>query len=181
MAYYGLGADLTIRQRDSDTAALQHELQRLGFLVEGTGRFGADGIWGERTAGALRAAARYVRWTQAPYSPPDADRLRSGTVRVPDDLISRLRSARPAPSGTPGAVAPDDDAPVEPPRRTIGPHLDPAEPPPEGGNGDINWWPAALVGGGLLAIGGILAVTMKKKRRVALAANRRRRRRRRRR
>ena len=179
MAYYGLGADLTIRRRDSDTAALQHELQRLGFLVAGTGSSGADGIWGGTTAAALQAAARHVRWTEAPYSPSNAATARSGTVRVPDDLLSRLRSARPASAGTPGALVPDDDAPVGPPRRrTIGPHLDPPESPTAPSEGEIDWRPALLVGSGVLVIGGILAVIMKKKRRVALAANRRRRRRR---
>ena len=175
MAYEALGATLAIRQRDEDTASLQHELQRLGFLVEGTGRFGADGIWGERTAGALRAAARYVRWGEPPYSPPDADRMRRGTVTVPDDLIARLREARPAPSGTPGALTPSVTDAVEPSRSTfIGPKLDPAGPPDAS---DTNWVPV-LVGGGVLLFGGILAVTMmQKKKRRAVAANRRRRRR----
>lgn len=185
--YFGLGAEYQIGSRVTAVQSLQRELQRLHFLASGSGRSGADGYWGPRTATALAAAARYVGFTGAPYTPESGDVARPppSSVTVPEDLLTRLRSASPAPAGTPGAVvgAPvDATAPVEPQPEAvvIGPSLDPA---PSEGNGDgrSGWIPAAAIGGAVLLLGGLIAWQMSpKKKRQAVRANRRRRRRRRR-
>lgn len=185
--YHSLGADYPIHRRSSSTQELQRELVRLRFLQPDETRFGVDGIWGSHTAGAVLHAARYVGWTGAPFTPSNADQLRSGTATVPDDLLTRLRAAQPAPPGTPGAVSdtpatPENGAPAEPgPESTsIGPHLDrPLPEPQENGQG---WIPAAVIGGGVLLVGGLVWWQMARKpkpKRAAVRANRRRRRRRR--
>lgn len=157
--YFGLSGSYPIRQESANMRSLQEELQRLGYLAPGAGVYGADGKFGPRTATALQGAARYVGWTSAPYTPSNAGELRSGNVTVPDDLIDRLRAARPDPnaphaSGQP--VAPD--APVEP-ALTIGPHLDPetVAQPSRAGTG---WVPAAVIGGGVLAVGALIGYSM---------------------
>lgn len=158
--YFGLSGTYPIRQQNADMASLQEELQRLGYLAPGAGVYGADGKFGPRTATALQGAARYVGWASAPYSPGNAGELRSGSVTVPDDLIERLRAARPDPNAPHASgqqpVAPD--APVEP-NLTIGPHLDPevVAQPSSAGTG---WVPAAVIGGGVLAVGALVAYSM---------------------
>lgn len=169
MAYYGLGAEMPIRQRDAATEALQQDLARLGFLPAS----GVDGVWGQNTARALETAARQVGWAAAPYTPPEAATLRSGTATVPDRLLTLLHNMQAAPS-----TDVNDPVAPEPGGTTIGPHLTAEDPPPKQG---FNWMPVALAAGGAVAIGGILFVALKKRnRRVAVAANRRRRRRQRR-
>lgn len=171
--YYGLGADYTIGDKSEDIAAMQRELQRLNFLGAGEQRFGADGYWGPRTANALQGAARYVGYDGAAYSPADADRRRSGTVTVPDDLLDRLRAATPAPPGTPGSVtgAADPQGPVAPGPEDTTTLLTQTTQAPS------NWVPAAVIGGGVLLVGGWMWYSMRPKKRVR--ANKRRRRRRR--
>jgi peptidoglycan hydrolase-like protein with peptidoglycan-binding domain len=163
--YHALSGALPIRRRSSEVRALQQELQRLGYLQEGSGVQGADGIFGPRTAAALAGAAQYVGWTGAPYSPPDAGDRRSGTVSVPDDLIDRLRGAPPNPhapfsDGDPSTAI---DAPVDPspqqPRVTIGPSLDP--PQARHGNGTQGSgadrkWVLPTVAGVLILAGGVM-------------------------
>jgi hypothetical protein len=181
--YHSLGADYPIMRRNADTLALQGELVRLRFLQPDESRFGADGIWGAQTAGSLLHAARYVGWTGAAFSPANADRLRSGTAEVSDDLLARLRAAHPAPAGTPGAVpapaTPGGGAAVDPAsdRIVIGPHMDPP-PSTEEANGQ-GWILPAAIGGAVILVGGLIAWQMKKPTpRRAVRANRRRRRRR---
>lgn len=174
--YYGLSGALPIMRRDEDTLELQQELVRLRFLQPTQDRFGADGIWGPRTAGALMSAARYVNWTSAPFSPPNADQMRSGQVSVPDDLIERLRAASPAPHGTPGSVGtepPAAEPPVEPvPDALPSPAATMRAPQSSG------WVPAAAIGGVVLAIGGFIAWQMSPGKKKRVRANRRRKRRR---
>lgn len=173
--YYGLGADYPIGSQSQDITAMQRELQRLNFLDSGTGRFGADGYWGPRTAGALQGAARYVGYDSAAYSPADADRMRSGTVTVPDDLLDRLRAAAPAPAGTPGSVngqPGDAQAFVEP-----APEEAPLLVAQTTTTTTSNWVPAAVIGGGVLLVGAWMWYQQRPKR---VRTNRKRRRRRRR-
>jgi len=185
--YYGLGADYPIMRRNDGTLALQRELVRLRFLQPDESRFGADGIWGAQTAGSLLHAARYVGWTGAAFSPANADRLRSGTAEVSDDLLARLRAAQPAPAGTPGAVpapaTPRGGAAVDPAsdRIVIGPHLDPPPSTADSGSNGEGWILPAAIGGAVILVGGLIAWQMRKKPAVrrAVRANRRRRRRRR--
>jgi len=182
MGYYGLGADYRIGARVTAVQTLQRELQRLNFLGAGTGRSGADGYWGPRTATALAAAARYVGYAGSPFLPESADVASPppASVTVPDDLLTRLRSASPAPPGTPGAVtgAPvEPSAPVEPVEPPPGPELLTSA-APANGEGGTGWVPAAVIGGAVLALGGLIAWQMapKKKKGAAVRANRRRRR-----
>lgn len=176
--YIGLSGTFPIREPDASMRDLQRELQRLGYLQPGSGVYGADGEFGPRTATALRGAARYVGWTDAPYSPSDAGEKRRGEVTVPEDLIDRIKAASPnpdAPFADGGSVEPE--GPVEPePSLVIGPHLDPESTPREEGS---NWVPAALLGGGVLLVGGVIAYSMYKKKPKKPKPNRRRRRRRR--
>ena len=125
--YAGLGADFPVREEDSDMQSLQQQLQRLGYLQAGAGIFGADGKFGPRTATALRGAASYVGWTGAVYTPTNADRLQSGTVSIPDDLIRRIEAGRPNPQAPHYAAPqrPEEGGLVEPGATTIGPALDP--------------------------------------------------------
>lgn len=182
--YHGLGAEYRIGTQLTAVQTLQRELQRLNFLAAGSGRAGADGYWGPRTATALAAAARYVGYAGAPYTPESADVSRPppAAVTVPDDLVTRLRSASPAPPGTPGAVvgAPiEATAPVEPaPEELPAPPLTTTA--PEEAGGGAGWLPAAVIGGGVLAVGLLIAYRMSPKKRRAVRANRSRRRRRRR-
>jgi hypothetical protein len=175
--YHSLGADYPIRRNSESTLSLQRQLVRLQFLQPDESRFGADAVWGPQTAGSLVHAARYVGWTGAVYSPPDADRLRTGTVTVSDDLITRLRSAQPAPTGTPGAVAPsrspEAGASVDP-GTTIGPRL---ATPAANVVRTTGWVPSAVIGGSVLLLGGFIAWSMRKKkpsRKRTVRANRRR-------
>lgn len=173
--YYGLSGIYPIRQPDAGMRDLQQQLQRLGYLQQGGGIYGADGKFGPRTANALRSAAAYVGWTGAAYSPSDAAEKRSGTVTVPDDLLQRLRSASPNPNApfASGDPVPAPDAPAEPDeeRRVIGPHLDPK--PAAAGRSDDKWIIAAVAGAAILGVGGIIAYRMRTQRRP-VAANRRR-------
>lgn len=157
--YYGLGGVLPIMRRSEDTLELQQELVRLRFLPPTQDRFGADGIWGPRTAGALMSAARYVSWTSAPFTPPNADQMRSGQVTVPDDLLDRLRAASPAPTGTPGSIGagtPSAEPPVEPQPETMpSPAATMTAPAPS-----VGWIPAAAIGAVVLGIGGFIAWQM---------------------
>jgi hypothetical protein len=183
LGYHSLSGTFPIRQEASGMRDLQQQLQRLGYLQGGAGVYGADGKFGPRTATALRGAASYVGWTGAAYSPSNAGEMRSGEVTVPDDLIDRIRAARPNPSapyangGPP--VAPD--APVAPePAVTIGPHLDPDT--PASSESDSSWVLPVAIAGGVLVVGGAIAWQMgkrKPRRRSRVTANRRRRRRRR--
>ena len=181
--YYGLGANYTIGNKSESVVVMQQELQRLNFLGAGTQRFGADGYWGPRTAAALQGAARYVGYDGAAYSPSDADRRRSGTVTVPDDLLDRLRAASPAPPGTPGSVtgAADPDGFVAPgPEETTllkpGQRVTQGRAAQSSAAAPSNWVPAAVIGGAVLLAGGWMWYSMRPKR---VRANKRRRRRRR--
>lgn len=98
LRYQGMGGVYALGLRSDGMAELQRELQRLGYLMPGSGPYGADGRFGPRTATALRGAARYVGWTQDAYSPSGAAEAHSGEVTVPDALLNRLRSASPDPS-----------------------------------------------------------------------------------
>lgn len=161
IGYYGLSGTFPIRQQDSSMRGIQEQLQRLGYLQPGTGVYGADGKFGPRTATALRGAAAYVGWTGAAYTPANAGELTSGSVTVPDDLVDRLRAARPNPSAPyagGGAPAPADAA-VEPsPERhvitTIGPEMDKL---PSGGGSKSSWLVPAAIAGGVLLLGGVVA------------------------
>jgi len=169
--YGSLGSTFSIGPVSDPLRSLQRELARLGYLQGDTGAFGADGYWGPRTALALRQAATYVRWTDAPYTPTNADSLRRGTVGVPDDLIARIRAASPDPNATragdEGPPSPAD--PVEPSTGPTSPVLLPRRAP---------WVVPVAVAGGVALVAGLFVMTQKKKRPVV--SNRRRRARRRR-
>ena len=91
----GLGDIYPIGDRSDGIRVVQVQLQRLGYLQPGSGAYGADGFFGPRTATALRGAAGYVEWTDAPYTPAAAAEMRSGDVTIPQALIERLRHASP--------------------------------------------------------------------------------------
>jgi hypothetical protein len=178
--YYGLSGAYPIGGRSDDVLTMQRELQRLNFLEPGSGRFGADGYWGPRTAKALQDVARYVGYESAPYDPPNADQLRSGTVTVPDDLLDRMRGASPAPPGTTGVVTAQPaniwemaEPAIEEPETLLVPST--AETSTRS-----NWVPAAIIGGGVLLVGAWMWYQQKPKKRVRANRKRRRRRRRRR-
>jgi len=158
LGYHSLGAGFPIREEAPGMEAVQRQLQRLGYLRPGTGVFGADGVFGPRTATALAAAAAYVDWTGDAYTPTDADRMRSGTVTVPDDLVRRLAAARPNPSAPHASEpTPETGAPVDPESTTVGPHLDPKSDSSAGKSG-TSWVPYVVAGGGVLVLAGIIAV-----------------------
>lgn len=90
---------------DPAVREIQTELARLGFLFSEPGPEGVDGRWGPRTRLALRHAAAYVGWTG-----DFVIELRATASDVPDELMQRLRAARPAPAGTPGTVSADAPA-----------------------------------------------------------------------
>jgi peptidoglycan hydrolase-like protein with peptidoglycan-binding domain len=176
--YFGLSGTYPIISQDTETSSLQTELVRLGFLRRTQDEFGVDGRMGPNTLNSVRAAAQYVSWTDAPYTPSNAAQLRSGSVTIPEDLVSRIRAASPAPAGTPGRVgAPVEDLnePVVPDGSVlIGPHLDP-EPVATQGSGS-GWVPAAAIGGVVLAAGALIGYSMYSKKKKP-ERNRRRRRR----
>lgn len=170
--YGSLGSTFSIGPVSEPLRSLQRELARLGYLQRDSGPFGADGYWGPRTALALRQAATYVRWTDAPYTPTNADSLRRGTVEVPDDLIARIRAASPDPNATRAgdeASAPSITDPVEP-------GTAPSAPPVDQGSTGRPWLvPVAVLGGAtLLAVAAWWGTRRKK----PVSANRRARRRR---
>lgn len=178
--YASLGADYPIMHRSDTTVELQQQLVRLRFLQPDSSRFGADGVWGPQTAGALMQAARYVGWTGDVFTPTNADQLRSGTVQVSEDLLTRLRAAHPAPVGTPGSVSssgasPENGGSVEP--NTIGPRLDTATQASH--KTKSKWGVPILIGGGLLLAGAVVFMSKSKKSKPharSVSANRRRRR-----
>lgn len=184
ISFSGLGEVMTVNLRTGDerVRSLQTELARLGFLESDTTSAGIDGKWGPRTETGLRNAARYVRYTSQPFT-------RSGsTVTVPDELISMLRSASPAPSGTEGRVP---SAALAPPRTTDEVTRPPASdadrvpPPPV----EESWMDSQILGvrapvfvaggvGLLLLVGaGVYFASTADSSKRAVAANRRRRRR----
>lgn len=157
--YYGLSGTYPVQQESEGVQELQRELQRLGYLQRGTGVYGADGRFGPRTATALRSAARYVGWTDAPYSPSNAGEMRSGNVTIPDDLMDRLRAARPDPDAphAGGGEPRPADAPVDPDISRGAAPPAPATREEASGRG---WVPSAVIGGGVLAIGLLIAYSM---------------------
>jgi peptidoglycan hydrolase-like protein with peptidoglycan-binding domain len=169
--YGSLGSAFPIGPTSDSLRSLQRELARLGYLQGDNGPFGADGYWGPRTALALRQAATYLRWTDAPYTPTNADSLRSGSVEVPDDLIARIRAASPDPNAS--RAGSDQPAsivdPVDP--------APPTSPVPSTRLARAPWVVPVAVGGvTLLAVGALLLTRGKK----PVTSNRRRRARRRR-
>lgn len=167
--YGSLGSTFSIGPVNESLRSLQRELARLGYLQSDTGPFGADGYWGPRTALALRQAATYVRWTDAPYSPANADSLRRGTVEVPDDLIARIRAASPDPNATRAGdevPASPSDA-VEPSGREV--------PPVSLPQGRAPWVVPVAVAGGVAVMAAVLLWPRRKR---PVSANRRSRRRR---
>lgn len=98
----GLGAIFAASGATPGLREVQTQLARLGFLFNEEGPQGIDGRWGSRTELALRFAANYVGFTGTPSTV-----TRTGlvpTVEIPDELVTALRNARPAPAGTTGLV-----------------------------------------------------------------------------
>lgn len=182
--YYSLSGTYPIRETAAGVRDVQRELQRLGYLQAGSGVYGADGKFGPRTATALRGAAGYVGWRDAPYTPTNAGELREGSVQIPDDLVERLRSAAPNPRApfASGQAEVPADAPVEPDTSdgsiTIGPHLDPTEEVLASRAEGENWVPPLVIGAAVLGTGALIAYALYE-RKKAPKRNRRRRRRRR--
>lgn len=171
--YHSLAGEYPVQRANSDMRDLQQELQRLGYLQSGAGVYGADGKFGPRTATALRGVARYVGWSDAAYSPANAGELSSGTVTIPDDLIERIRAARPDPNGphARGGAPVPADAPVEPVPDS--PPL--PSPEPETERSGTGWVPAAVIGGGVIAAGVMIAYSMRDGKKRRPRRNRRRR------
>lgn len=169
--YESLSGTFPVQKVSSKVRDLQEDLQRIGYMQGGSGIYGADGRFGPRTATALRAAARYVGWSDAPYSPTNAAELRSGEVTIPDPLIELINSASPNPNApyAEGRSGAEDDVPAEMPAPT--PTLTTSAPRDAGGTG---WVPAAIISAGVLAVGGFLIYSQRKKKPVR---NRRKRRR----
>ena len=172
--YSALGSSFRIGPSSEPLRSLQRELVRLGYLQNDSGLFGADGLWGPRTALALRQAATYVRWADAPYSPPNADSLRTGTVDVPDDLIARIRAASPDPNASRAGA----DVPPSP-EGSIDPVPDSTPPVTNGVPRRAPWVVPVAIGGVTLALVGALLLSGRKKRPASVTSNRRRARRRR--
>lgn len=172
MTYHlnGLGAAFPAGTRSEPLRALQRELARLGFLASGGGSDGADGLWGPRTAGALRSAARQVGWRGAPYSPMTADSMRSGTVSVPDDFVRAISTATPQAGAAPPPVPTmemfergSSMGPLPTPGildKSAAPSHPTAPPEPVMPAPAMNWTPVIVAGGAVLvALGGIAAWT----------------------
>lgn len=158
--YEGLSGTFPVQSENEGVREVQQELQRLGYMPAGQTIYGADGRFGPRTATALRAAARYVGWTDAPYTPSNAAELRSGSVDIPEDLISRLKSAVPNPNAPHGDGSPE---PAAPSPSTSSSSSNALLLQSEGRSGGTGWLPAAIMGGGALLVGGWFIYAQRKK------------------
>lgn len=159
--YEGLSGTFPVQSENEGIREVQQELQRLGYMPAGQTIYGADGRFGPRTATALRAAARYVGWTDAPYTPSNAAELRSGSVDIPEDLISRLKSAVPNPNAPHGDGSPEPAAPS--PSTSSSSSSNALLLQSEGRSGGTGWLPAAIMGGGALLVGGWFIYAQRKK------------------